>query len=426
MRNIALLTHFFYPSNQSASQRAAALAKYLPEFGWQPYVICTRWTPKNCATFDPELEETVKRLFVFKAIPYERALGGGLNVVKHALRLVKNPKAFWLKVSLRLWGANMHWFPADFALGAQKALCELAGVVQLSALWATCPPHSVLTVADWAHHALGVPWIADFRDILEQEYLVPSDGIRNRLLRLEQDIVRSSGAVVTVSRPLARKLEARLQTVVHVISNGFDPDEYEGGDISFPSRFTITYTGRIIPGHQDPTIMFEALVDLINRNVIEPPHVAIRFLGSDPQFISALLQKYPVLQDVVLVESWSPRRRTLRLQQQTHLLLHLAHSQETGVLTGKIFEYLAANRPILCIPGDNDGVDILLSQTGAGVVCRNVEETKTFLLSCYQEWLTTGVVSYRGNRAEIAKYSRREQARQLACLLDDLVASTKG
>ena len=67
-------------------------------------------------------------------------------------------------------------------------------------------------------------------------------------------------------------------------------------------------------------------------------------------------------------------------------LLHLAHGGQKGIMTGKIFEYLGARRPILFILGDNDCEDALLKEIQAGVICRNTEEAAAQLLRWYRQW----------------------------------------
>ena len=113
-------------------------------------------------------------------------------------------------------------------------------------------------------------------------------------------------------------------------------------------------------------------------------------------------------------------RESIQIQKQACVLLHLAHGGEKGIMTGKIFEYLGARRPVLCIPGDNDCVDALLKETKAGVICRNAEEAAEQLLRWYQQWQQTGNISYDARDEQIMKYSRQKQAGQLAELLDSI------
>jgi len=92
-----------------------------------------------------------------------------------------------------------------------------------------------------------------------------------------------------------------------------------------------------------------------------------------------------------------------------------------GLMSGKVFEYLAAQRPILCAPGDGDCIDALLRETGAGVSCHTLDATARQLLEWYREWRRDGTIRYGGNRDAIMKFSRRRQAGQLAAVLESIV-----
>jgi hypothetical protein len=136
--------------------------------------------------------------------------------------------------------------------------------------------------------------------------------------------------------------------------------------------------------------------------------------------LDQLIKNNPALSNVVHKFPRIPFRESIKIQKQACILLHLAHGGQKGIMTGKVFEYLGARRPILCIPGDNDCVDALLKETKAGVVCRNAEETAAQVLHWYEEWQQTGVLSYCARNEQIMKYSRERQAGQLAELLDSI------
>jgi hypothetical protein len=101
-------------------------------------------------------------------------------------------------------------------------------------------------------------------------------------------------------------------------------------------------------------------------------------------------------------------------------LLKWNDSKQRGVYSAKIFEYLAAKRPILAVGGFPDVVDELLHETKAGVSGRTKEEIKALLLRLYQEYKSNRAVSYSGDEAETGKYSHREMAKKFASILDSL------
>jgi hypothetical protein len=91
-----------------------------------------------------------------------------------------------------------------------------------------------------------------------------------------------------------------------------------------------------------------------------------------------------------------------------------------GVVTSKIFTYLAAQRPILAGPRPSDCIKEILKDTNAGAACSTAEDITEVLLKWYQEWKKTGMLKYNGRKEAIMNYSREKQASQLAELLDSI------
>jgi len=64
----------------------------------------------------------------------------------------------------------------------------------------------------------------------------------------------------------------------------------------------------------------------------------------------------------------------------------------------------------------------VLCETGAGASCTTLEEIAAQLRAWYEEWERTATVVCRSNMDELAKYSRRDQAGQLAALQDEITS----
>ncbi len=120
-----------------------------------------------------------------------------------------------------------------------------------------------------------------------------------------------------------------------------------------------------------------------------------------------------------------PRQIALEKQRESQLLLLLKWEkpQERGVYTGKVFEYLAARRPILATGGSSDVVDELLNETNAGICAPTVEDIKKTLKKLYQEYKLKGEVAYNGAESSVNKYSHHEMVRKFATILDSLASS---
>jgi glycosyltransferase involved in cell wall biosynthesis len=86
-----------------------------------------------------------------------------------------------------------------------------------------------------------------------------------------------------------------------------------------------------------------------------------------------------------------PRRDSLALQRDSDALLLLipdAGGRGQGVLSGKVFEYLAAERPILAAVPPDGAAAKLIRETGAGVVAAadDVPALTAALTELHQKW----------------------------------------
>ena len=419
MKKVLMLTYMFYPCNHIASQRAAKMAKYLPEYGWEPLIVCPKWTKENSKYFDPEMVPEFDKSNVAKAIVYKNNLCHG-PFRKLLTKCISNPDPRILAVRvLRRFTLLLEKHPPEFYYGAIAFLRKYLRTNRVDSVWATEPV--CYTMADWIHKNFGLPWVADFRDIYDQKGLPEHERGQSYLKKVESRIVSSASSIVTVSEALKRVLQTRHTTPVSVITNGFDPSDYDGEVQQNREILNIVYTGKIIFPLRDPSPLFEALTTLINNKKIESSKISVSFYGTESDdILDRLMQNYPALTNLVHILPRVSFRESIQIQKKACVLLHLAHGGEKGIMTGKIFEYLGARRPILCVPGDNDCVDALLKETKAGVICRNAEETAAQVLRWYQEWKKTGNVSSHSRDEQIMKYSREKQAGQLAELLDSI------
>jgi len=265
------------------------------------------------------------------------------------------------------------------------------------------------------------PWVADFRDIAEQwASSRPLSRIIWAIIKRRQNAaVSNADALVTVSGGLADTIERRSGRRPVVIPNGFDEDLMQERCSHFPS-FTITFTGTVYDSAvQDGRVLFNALQQLFITCPDSRQHVSVRFIGTEQAIVDSWIAATGFCGDVKCLARMQ-HSEALKEQARTCVLLHLAFPGKKGILTGKIFDYLGAGRPILSIPADNDCVESLLKETNAGVSCRNADETAAVLKAWYLGWRETGTVDYMGDQIKINKYTRREETRTLAELLNTI------
>lgn len=402
MKNVLLLAIYFPPRNQIASYRTGCFAKYLPENGWMPTVVCEDWAPGN-GIYDPDCVGVIPSEVQVIRIPNPR------------------PKGFYQKVFLRklLPYVFPHRSPHIWWQETRRQVFSLLASGRFDAIWATSDPLTPLGLAAEASVRFRLPWIADIRDSYNVQ---PFGSWYKRPIWAfhERRLCRLAQRVFTVSPGLAEGLTVATGRKVEVMENGFDPEMF-GPAVTTHPKFTIVYTGALLP-ERNPQPLFEAMARCVEQGLIPRSEIEVVFYGPPLKQLQPLIPSiaggFPLRQ----YDRISHQEIT-SMQQNSTVLLMLAHAHEKGVLTGKIFDYLGAGRPILSIPDDHGDVTALLKRTGAGITASTVEEIMQVLVRWYNQWKTTGRIEITGNPDEIQYYSRKNQARRLAGILDEICAT---
>ncbi|MBC7220190.1 glycosyltransferase [Candidatus Bipolaricaulota bacterium] len=423
MRKVLLITYYFPPRPGVASLRLRGVAKYLPEYGWEP-VILTAALPG-----EPEPRFNVVQTSYPGDVTarWKKKLGlapdNGFQKQIGIPRALRESRASFTSKVINCTKAiivypdeQKSWYP--FAVSAGHDLLKRE---RFDALLSSSGPVTCHLIARELKRRHGIPWVADLRDLWTQNHYYPY-GLLRRLFerRLELKTLELADVLVTVSGPLAEELQSLHRNKrVLAITNGFDPDEV--ASVPLTKEFTITYTGQLYEGNRDPALLFQAVHELVADGTIDPLDIRIRFYGEAPYWLEQQVGHYQ-LGEIVSLHHTVPRDVALTKQRESQVLLLLNRDdpRERGVYTGKIFEYLAAKRPILALGGPGGVVAQLLKETGAGVHVNLYDHLKAFLSSWYQEYKTEGEVRYKGQWEAVHKYSHREMARRFAYLLDEI------
>jgi glycosyltransferase involved in cell wall biosynthesis len=269
----------------------------------------------------------------------------------------------------------------------------------------------------------GIPWVADFQDLWTQNHYYPYSRLRRAIeRRLElRTLARADALVIAAGHSAQRMSELHKGKAVHTITNAFDSAEVNDPPAALTRKFTITYTGNIYAGRQSPEPLFMALRDLLAEGAIDAASFEVRFYGAEMGWIEKQAERHG-LGGVVRQYGIVPREVALERQRESQLLLMLKWNDpaERGIYSSKIFEYLAAGRPVLAVGGYQDVVSELLAETGAGVDAPTPEDAKRLLRGLFEEYRRTGQVRYSGDRVEVNRYTWREVARRYAEILESV------
>lgn len=403
--------------------RVPGLAKYISEFGWEPIVLSMPLPGK------PKLKYRVIE------VPYRDMLEAvlkllGFDTSKNIQKQVSDKlgvtskKPFMYSAFLCL--REILTYP-DLNKGwkspAIKAGAELFQKDDINAIISASPPLMGNLIAMELKARYKIPWIADFPHLWSQNNSYPYSSVRRMFdTRLELKTLSHVDVLTTTSEPLAEKLRALHKgKTVYVITHGFDPNTVNNHPDKVTYKFTITYTGGWHPIFREPSMLFSALQELISRGVMEPENVEVRFYGADEGWIESEVESYG-LSSVVKQYGRVPMPIAQAKQRESQLLFNPKWDEPNypGIHSMKIFEYLAARRPILATGKYIDVVDELLDETGAGICAQNVEDVEHALEKAYQEYKLNGAVAWHGDESKISNYSHRRMARRFSEILDSI------
>ncbi|MGA2677235.1 MAG: glycosyltransferase [Methanobacterium sp.] len=410
MRKVLII--YYQQESITSTIRLGGLIKYLPNYGWEPIIL----TNKN----SQELSKKYKVITVpFDDNDYEKDLPKIAANIDESSSIVN-------KVIRYLWEAFL-LFPdqqKDWCDPSIQAVEKLLKNEHIDALISSFPIVTSHLIAKSFKDNHGIPWIADMRDLWTQyNYYKYNDFFprKFREKRLELSTLSHADYLTIVSKPMAKKLKKLHKNNIDIIPNGFDPDK-----ISFnphlSKKFTITYAGGLWTGKRDPTLLFEAIRQLKSENKIIIEDFQINFYGPIDVLLKHTVNKFS-LEEIVKIHGLIDREDVLKREWESQILLLLRwdNPDEWGVVPGKIFEYLAAKRPILSIGSVGGTVEEILKETNAGVNLVNLDEIKEEIENFYYEFKKFGAVSYNGIPEEIEKYSHRRMACKFANILNKII-----
>jgi len=414
---VLIVSLYFPPAGGGGVQRPLKFATHLPALGIETHVLAPddlRWIH-----IDEELQAPTQA-WVHRARyvgprgrrPAEELYG------RQGLDRVSRQASLTLRRFL-LPDENVAW-----NLTAIPAALKIVREEGIDLVLTTSPPSSVHLVGAAVKRRTGARWIADLRDSVIAHPHRRAERIAVRVKEhgehaVARLVARYADAIVCVSDAIAGEAEA-FKPAGHVvtIANGSDFDDFEGLEYRASARFRITHAGSFF-GKRDPRPFLTALAES------GFPDVVARFVGdfrsADRDWAAGL-----GLDDRLELHPYVPRRRSLELQRDSEALLLLipeAGGRGRGVLSGKVFEYLAAERPILAAVPPDGAAAALISELGAGPVASpdDVPALRAALEGLVARWRAGELDGKPLSEAQRLRLSRQARVAELASLMRRLV-----
>lgn len=428
MKKVLIITYYFPPSGGSGVQRILKFIKYLPLFGWQPvvYTVKNGEYPIMDESLMKDIPDNIEiiRSDIWEPYNIYKKFTGQQSDSKISPGFLqeKNNEGFsqkisqWIRGNIFIPDARKFWIKPSI-----RFLKNYLSENPVDAIISSGPPHSVHLIALALKKKFNLAWIADFRDpwtnIYYYEKLKLSKLSHERNKKYENEVIKNADAIIVVGNRMKNDFEEIKGKDVYVITNGFDEDDITVSDEKFDDKFSLVYTGYLL-ADENPAMFWKALSELCSESSDFASSLELKFIGKVDAGVKENL-KNSDLEKHASYFNYLPHSQVFQYQKKAQVLLLLLNDTEKfrRILTGKLFEYLAAGRPILCIGSvDGDAADII-RETGSGYIFRSddLNSIREKLLDFYNQYKTKTLYC---NNHGIEKYSRKNLTKSLAEILN--------
>lgn len=422
---VLIITYYWPPAGGSGVQRWLKFSKYLRDFDIEP-VIYTVDNP-SYPILDKSLESEIpKGLEILKQPIFEPnsvlSFFGNKKKKESAGFLNPNPAFFgkivqYIRANYFIPDARKFWIKPSV-----KFLTTYLQNNYIDIVISSGPPHSMHLIGLELKKKLDIKWISDFRDPwTEIDYFhqlpLTDKSIKKHHL-FEEKVLKKSDMVIVVGETMRKKFYKHNHNI-EVLTNGFD--SYENSlTKELDSNFSITHVG-LMNADRNPVILWEVLHEISNQNIDFKNDLSIKLIGKIDETVIQDIQVFNPKNIVRIPYLEHEEVRKYQASSQVLLLSINRVPSAKGIITGKIFEYLQAKRPILCIGPEDGDAAAILKKTNAGKIVGfdHKNELKATILKLYKDFKEEKLVVKSIN---IEQYHRKNITSQLAEVIKKVVS----
>ncbi len=424
-KKVLFIAYYFPPLGMGGVQRATKFAKYLPTFGWKPFVLTVKDVqylakdPSLLEEFPPEVE--VIRTGSFDPLRISFVLKSFFKKGKQKNERIQGNRVRRSKLSSWLFfpDSKIGWIPFALVSGLNLIRKE-----KIDLIFTTSPPPSLHFVGYLLKLLTGKPWVADFRDpwIGYRFEIYPTPlhlFLKNQVVRL---IIKNADRIISANPFIAERMTPQylLPKKIETINQGYDERDFETILSQKSELFTIGYLGTFSPDC-DPEPVFWALRNLIDQKLISKDKIKLVHAGLSVGIdLEGLIEKYG-LKEVVEKQGYLPHKEALRQMGRASVFI-LVTSTDPAVFPAKIFEYLPFRKPILGVVPKESEVGKLISENKLGLVVspKDYSGIKEALLFYYKEHVKDSL-GVHINAERIKIYERKFLTEKLASIFEKII-----
>lgn len=433
-KKVLIICYYWPPAGGPGVQRWLKFVKYLPDFDIEPIV----YTPENPkypivdASMMAEVSDSVTVLTQPIKEPYRfasmlsrkqtKTISSGI-VPKATKQTLLQRLLLFIRGNFFIPDARVGWVnPSVRFLENYIKMHDIDSVIT------TGPPHSMhliglkLKAKIITTNSKKLHWIADFRDpwttIGYHDKLKMTERTQRKHKELEHRVLNAADQVIVTSPTTKKEFSAITKKPITVITNGFDTESHQ--EVQPSNKFTISHIGSLL-SERNPLILWKVLDILVREHTGFRDQFELKLVGKVSKEVVDVIKSFGLERHLTLVGYVSHQEAiVLQCEASVLLLIEIDAVITKGIIPGKVFEYLAAKRPILGLgPKDADVSDIIIStQSGYYFEYTEEEALKEAILYLFNNHTSRKWTEGRG--AHISKYHRKQLTQVLATCIDTL------
>lgn len=414
-KNILVIAYFFPPLGGSGVQRTMKYVKYLSKLGYSPIVATVKNGHNFAYDFDM-LKEIPEQTKVYRSNSGEKLwLRNIIEIIESSVRKVRKNKQKeepdtaikvaekrevkeslkekifkYIEYNIYVPDSKIRWYNHAVRNIKDKILKEN----KIDVIYSTSYPYTDHLIGLEVKKATGLKWVADFRDPwVGNEAIMGRYGEKriNKEKELEREVVTYADKIINVTEPITEMYKERYPEFASkfvTITNGFDKDDLKEIKIEKSDKFTITYTG-LLGGARTPESLIKALENICRDHEEFKKDLLVDFTGFiDEEY--KIMAKSSEVKDNFKICGYVAHKEALTKMCNSNInLLILPDDEESkGVFTGKIFDYMLANRPILGIMPKEGVAANTINKSGIGLALnhQDIKEIENYILEKYADF----------------------------------------
>lgn len=429
-KKVLIITYYWPPSGGAGVQRWLKFAKYLPEFDIEP-VIYTAENPEAPSLDFSLLKDIPKNIEILKHPiwePYmlykkftgkskkdninagflsEKKTNPLLEKISIFIRgnfFIPDARKFWIRPSVKFLKNYLSENPVDIIIS-------------------TGPPHSMHLIALEIKKTLNIKWIADFRDpwtnidFYKKLRLTKRSDKKHKFL--ERNVLKTADIVVSVSKTWGEEYKNMGAKKVEIITNGFDSDDLPKSKPKPYTDFSIIHTGALNKD-RNHIIFWKAIKEMIQGDKEFEKKIKIKFVGKLDNSVYRIVKEYNLSKYFEHIPNISHDEIINELMKAHVLYLPINNTPNAkGIIPGKIFEYIAAQKPVLAIGRTDGDIGEIINETKSGEIYgfNDLKGVKEFLETNFYKFQDKG---YNYLSIDIRKFTRRYLTQKLVKLINTL------